>query len=152
MKGITNLSSLLIIVAVIILLSIGIRQILLTIFPVPLERETSTTLFNESDSIQPSIQPPLKQGTSLIPSYLDENAVWNEPEPHFVAEERSEPRRYSNSVKINTSANSFTCEGKQRCSEMTSCAEAMFYLKNCPFVEIDGDLDGIPCEDQFCGH
>ena len=28
----------------------------------------------------------------------------------------------------------FSCEGKQYCSEMTSCKEARFYLKNCPNV------------------
>jgi hypothetical protein len=34
---------------------------------------------------------------------------------------------------------------------MTSCDEAIFYLTNCPGVEIDGDGDGIPCERQWCG-
>jgi cold shock CspA family protein len=46
----------------------------------------------------------------------------------------------------------FECEGKRYCSEMTSCEEATFYLKNCPDVEIDGDGDGVPCESQWCGH
>jgi cold shock CspA family protein len=46
----------------------------------------------------------------------------------------------------------FQCQGKKYCSEMTSCEEATFYLKNCPGVEIDGDGDGIPCESQWCGH
>jgi cold shock CspA family protein len=45
----------------------------------------------------------------------------------------------------------FSCQGKQRCTEMTSCDEAIFYLTNCPGVEIDGDGDGIPCERQWCG-
>ena len=44
----------------------------------------------------------------------------------------------------------FSCEGKQYCSEMTSCKEARFYLKNCPNVKIDGDNDGTPCESQWC--
>lgn len=44
----------------------------------------------------------------------------------------------------------FKCEGKRYCSQMTSCNEAKFYLKNCPGVEIDGDGDGIPCERQWC--
>lgn len=46
----------------------------------------------------------------------------------------------------------FTCVGKTRCPDMKSCAEATFYLRNCPGVEIDGDGDGIPCEEQFCGN
>jgi cold shock CspA family protein len=44
----------------------------------------------------------------------------------------------------------FACQGKQYCSQMTSCEEATFYLKNCPDVKIDGDGDGIPCEEQWC--
>ncbi|MBU1691611.1 MAG: excalibur calcium-binding domain-containing protein [Gammaproteobacteria bacterium] len=44
----------------------------------------------------------------------------------------------------------FECQGKRHCSEMTSCEEATFYLKNCPGTEMDGDGDGIPCESQWC--
>lgn len=46
----------------------------------------------------------------------------------------------------------YRCNGKTHCSEMISCEEARFYLKNCPGVEIDGDGDGVPCEGQWCGH
>ncbi|MGH8816207.1 MAG: excalibur calcium-binding domain-containing protein [Achromobacter pestifer] len=46
----------------------------------------------------------------------------------------------------------FQCAGKRHCSQMRSCAEATFYLRNCPGVLSDGDGDGIPCEDQWCGH
>lgn len=46
----------------------------------------------------------------------------------------------------------FRCENKDRCPQMTSCEEAMFYLDNCPWPMMDGDGDGIPCEDQWCGH
>lgn len=43
-------------------------------------------------------------------------------------------------------ASRFRFQGKIHCSEMTSCAEAKFYLRNCPGVKIDGDNDGVPCE------
>jgi hypothetical protein len=46
----------------------------------------------------------------------------------------------------------FRCEGKTRCTQMTSCDEALFYLENCPGSLTDGDHDGLPCEDQWCGH
>jgi cold shock CspA family protein len=46
----------------------------------------------------------------------------------------------------------FKCEGKTRCPQMTSCEEAMFYLNHCPGTITDGDHDGLPCEDQWCGH
>ncbi|MGI2173775.1 excalibur calcium-binding domain-containing protein [Shewanella ulleungensis] len=45
----------------------------------------------------------------------------------------------------------FRCEtGKIHCSQMRSCAEATFYINNCPGTKMDGDRDGIPCESQFC--
>ena len=44
----------------------------------------------------------------------------------------------------------YTCQGKTRCTEMTSCEESKFYLKNCPNVKLDGDKNGIPCEKQWC--
>ncbi len=44
----------------------------------------------------------------------------------------------------------FSCQGKQHCSEMTSCEEAEYYLSNCPNAKIDGDHDGTPCERQWC--
>lgn len=45
---------------------------------------------------------------------------------------------------------SFGCDGRTHCSQMTSCAEATFFLRSCPGVEMDGDNDGIPCEQQWC--
>jgi cold shock CspA family protein len=44
----------------------------------------------------------------------------------------------------------FTCEGKTQCSEMASCAEALYNQDNCGITEIDEDNDGIPCEEQLC--
>jgi len=45
---------------------------------------------------------------------------------------------------------SFRCDGRQHCSQMTSCAEATFFLKSCPGVKMDGNHDGVPCEEQWC--
>jgi len=44
----------------------------------------------------------------------------------------------------------FSCDGRQYCSQMTSCDEAKAFLRNCPGMKMDGDHDGIPCEQQFC--
>ena len=46
----------------------------------------------------------------------------------------------------------FRCDGRTRCREMTSCDEARYFLEHCSGVEMDGDGDRIPCEDQLCGH
>lgn len=40
----------------------------------------------------------------------------------------------------------FTCAGKTTCGQMTSCAEAQFYLNSCGVSRLDGDKDGVPCE------
>ena len=42
------------------------------------------------------------------------------------------------------------CGSKSRCSQMTSCAEATFYLRSCRAARLDGDGDGVPCE-KICG-
>jgi hypothetical protein len=46
----------------------------------------------------------------------------------------------------------FRCDGRQHCSQMSSCEEATYFLQHCPNVKMDGDSDGIPCEDRLCGH
>lgn len=45
---------------------------------------------------------------------------------------------------------SFTCDGRQHCSQMTSCAEATYFSNNCPNTKMDGNHDGVPCEQQWC--
>jgi hypothetical protein len=44
----------------------------------------------------------------------------------------------------------YTCDGRTYCSQMTSCEEATFFLRNCPDVKMDGNHDGVPCEQQWC--
>lgn len=46
--------------------------------------------------------------------------------------------------------NPFRCDGRIRCPQMRSCAEARYFLANCPGTEMDGDGDGNPCEQQWC--
>jgi cold shock CspA family protein len=47
----------------------------------------------------------------------------------------------------------FQCEPKKTyCREMSSCDEAYFHQNQCGGTKMDGDGDGIPCEDQWCGH
>ncbi|PQA76357.1 cold shock domain-containing protein [Rhodoferax sp. TS-BS-61-7] len=44
----------------------------------------------------------------------------------------------------------FRCDGRNMCSQMTSCREATLFLQNCPGMQMDGNGDGIPCEQQWC--
>ncbi|MBL0089753.1 MAG: excalibur calcium-binding domain-containing protein [Ideonella sp.] len=47
-------------------------------------------------------------------------------------------------------ASTYRCDGRRYCRQMTSCAEAKYFLAHCPGVKMDGDHDGIPCENQWC--
>lgn len=49
-----------------------------------------------------------------------------------------------------SAAAAYSCDGRTHCSQMTSCAEATFFLQNCPGTKMDGDNDGIACEMQHC--
>lgn len=62
------------------------------------------------------------------------------------------PTVTSQSVLITQSAStpSFACDGRQHCSQMTSCAEATYFIQHCPNTKMDGNHDGIPCEKQWC--
>ena len=50
----------------------------------------------------------------------------------------------------NVATISFSCDGRKHCSQMTSCAEATYFSNNCPNTKMDGNNDGIPCEQQWC--
>ena len=61
-------------------------------------------------------------------------------------------RRYNTEFVQNASTasenSSFKCDGRVHCSQMTSRAEAEFFVRNCPNTKMDGDRDGIPCEND----
>lgn len=49
-----------------------------------------------------------------------------------------------------TGSSQFSCAGKRYCRQMSSCAEANFYLRQCGVSSLDGNSDGEPCE-MLCG-
>jgi cold shock CspA family protein len=57
---------------------------------------------------------------------------------------------YAYEQKRQKAMQAFQCDHRMHCSEMTSCKEAKFFLKNCPGVLMDGDRDGMPCEQDLC--
>ncbi len=81
-----------------------------------------------------------------FPSFYLPNFVSKETSVSFSEVENAAPF----SKKENTTTARFSCDGRQHCSQMTSCAEATFFIQNCPNTKMDGDHDGIPCEDQWC--
>jgi endonuclease YncB( thermonuclease family) len=68
--------------------------------------------------------------------------LWSDPNP--VPPWRW--RRGDRSSVASAPAKSSTCGSKTYCREMTSCDEAMFYLRECGLTRLDGDSDGVPCE------
>lgn len=71
------------------------------------------------------------------------------PEP-ASATEPGQPAAQSTADLLPESPAAFRCDGRTRCSQMTSCEEATYFLRHCPGVEMDGDRDGEPCERQWC--
>ncbi|GAB3755872.1 cold shock domain-containing protein [Lysobacter olei] len=49
-----------------------------------------------------------------------------------------------------SSGGPFRCDGRTECGQMTSCAEATYFLQHCPDTKMDGNGDGEPCEQQWC--
>lgn len=64
--------------------------------------------------------------------------------------EQGMSRLLQTTQQAGTGAGTFKCDGRTYCSQMTSCAEANYFLKNCPGVKMDGNNDGVPCEKQWC--
>jgi cold shock CspA family protein len=58
--------------------------------------------------------------------------------PSVNADPKSAEKIYSN----------YSCDGRQHCSQMTSRQEAEYFIKHCPDTKMDGDHDGIPCEND----
>jgi cold shock CspA family protein len=67
-----------------------------------------------------------------------------------AAAETAAPAAPALPVPQAATASPYRCDGRTHCSQMTSCAEAKFFLQNCPGTKMDGNNDGVPCEQQWC--
>lgn len=91
--------------------------------------------------------------------------LWSMPEAQTVApwdwrrgertgvekrpDQAVQPQGLLSSPSSRADPGSFSCSSKTRCAQMTSCAEARFYLTQCRLESLDGNRDGEPCE-QLC--
>lgn len=74
-------------------------------------------------------------------------ATANTSTPSYPATPRQQPSyTYTRQPTTSNSSSGFTCGSKRVCAEMTSCAEARYYLTQCGLSRLDGDNDGVPCE------
>lgn len=76
------------------------------------------------------------------------------------ASEKLTPKQENTSVKTQVlpeikrqqpDSSPYRCDGRQHCSQMTSCEEAKWFVRNCSDTKMDGDGDGIPCENMCSG-
>lgn len=79
----------------------------------------------------------------IPPSYVDN-------EPVVIPAATSTPEITVAASTPQPAAARFSCDGRQHCSQMTSCAEATYFIQHCPNTKMDGNNDGIPCEQQWC--
>lgn len=77
----------------------------------------------------------------MLFAYCQEHSFSQKPTPSAVVPTPQNADRGTESR--------FHCDGRTHCSQMNSYEEALFFLKNCPETQMDGDGDGIPCERQF---
>jgi hypothetical protein len=72
------------------------------------------------------------------------------PEPQFTSIKRiqSTPEIVEQAKLGTKKATNFHCDGRRFCSQMTSREEAEYFLRYCPDTKMDGDRDGIPCEND----
>jgi len=80
--------------------------------------------------------------------YLPEVKLSEKTENALKSASPTPPIQMQQPQSVNTDQN-FSCDGRQHCSQMHSYEEAVFFLRNCPNTKMDGDGDGIPCEQQF---
>lgn len=82
------------------------------------------------------------------PCQAGEATVQNAPPPAVLSPMVPTPPLATAPARVAESA--FRCDGRTHCSQMRSCEEATYFLRNCPGVKMDGDHDGVPCEQQWC--
>lgn len=47
-------------------------------------------------------------------------------------------------------AGEFKCDARTHCAQMTSCAEARYFQKNCRDADLEVDNAGVPCPRRWC--
>ena len=82
--------------------------------------------------------------------YLHKPAAPPQESLRIGAPRAADPVRRAAPVAL-PAADAFRCDGRTHCSQMRSCDEATYFLRNCPGTQMDGDHDGVPCERQWCG-
>ena len=84
------------------------------------------------------------------PSIEELNAAEKKKRAAETARQPTQPHATAQAASPAATVFGFTCDGRIYCSQMRSCAEAKYFLAHCPGVKMDGNKDGVPCEQQWC--
>ncbi|MGA8883444.1 MAG: cold shock domain-containing protein [Acinetobacter sp.] len=84
-----------------------------------------------------------EQGRKNLASRPEQIQAGRLPSRAPAEQENARPAVASNPVSA------FKCDGRTHCSQMRSYEEAVFFIRNCPNTQMDGNHDGVPCERQF---
>jgi len=99
-------------------------------------------------------QSPCDAGESQKRPTTDDSDPKRQRQPVTEKAQTTSPTKTGSSVTANQQpalpSSPYRCDGRKYCTQMSSCNEAKFFLANCPGVKMDGDNDGIPCEEQWC--
>jgi cold shock CspA family protein len=115
--------------------------------PVPVRRADAAMLKPLSEEANPN-RAQERTVDTFLPRVIESNKA-NPPSPPPRPTE-PEPVAPAPIPRPSVESGNFHCDGRTYCSQMTSCAEATYFLKHCPNTKMDGDHDGIPCESQWC--
>lgn len=90
--------------------------------------------------------------TSSVSTDSTDKVIFSEEELANIAPTYNDsvPITITEPINSTTKTQAFGCDGRQHCSQMTSCAEATYFSNNCPNTKMDGNNDGVPCEQQWC--
>ena len=73
--------------------------------------------------------------------------LWSRPDAMPPWEFRHGGQQARNpQIQGKTTTTSGDCSSKSFCKQMSTCQEAMHYLKDCGLTRLDRDGDGVPCE------
>lgn len=101
---------------------------------------------SENNTSNATIDVPTDTSTATNSSSID----FNDIPPTYVDSDSPTTSVVEPVFNTQPATPSFTCDGRQHCSQMTSCAEATYFSNNCPNTKMDGNHDGVPCEQQWC--
>ena len=89
-------------------------------------------------SPSPTLVPTIVPRPTAIPTYV--------PKPTAIPTQSTPIKTTEPVLVVPQVNNSYTCDCKKTCPQMSSCEEAYYQLNVCGCSVRDGDDDGVPCE------